>query len=405
MLTVDLVRPRLQKKGKQAEIEMLSADDPHWLNTTAELITMFADHVGKNRDAWDATFDAYESERSDYIVLRGLSKVLCDEASFETLTLPITPSEIRQRIFASGTPPTNAEAFFQEHAPAVYAAIAAEYNLTPELVEASLFADHPGTDILKDIGPAWTPIDLMQRYNLEVLRGMFYLVTKIQIDIHDSFADVWRYLKLFRLVFWATPLPKGGYRVVIDGPVSPIVLTATRYGRQCAAFLSALFLCRGWSLTADIRPGADPSVRYKLNEKAPLVSYYRARGTFDSHLELDLAAEFLNKFSTTRGNWWLAREHEPMLLDGVVMLPDFSFAHNHDGRRAFMELVGFWHPKYLQRKLEKIRAANRRDLILIVFEGMNLTGEPLKEVPQEVLYFKHRPVLKEVLAAVERVAI
>lgn len=46
----------------------------------------------------------------------------------------------------------------------------------------------------------------------------------------------------------------------------------------------------------------------------------------------------------------------------------------------------------------------REDLILLVYEGVNLAEEKLKDVPGEILYFKNKPILKDVMAAVERVA-
>jgi len=43
-------------------------------------------------------------------------------------------------------------------------------------------------------------------------------------------------------------------------------------------------------------------------------------------------------------------------------------------------------------------AAGRDDLILLVYEGVNLTGDKLLDVPGEILYFASKPVI----AAVER---
>jgi len=92
------------------------------------------------------------------------------------------------------------------------------------------------------------------------------------------------------------------------------------------------------------------------------------------------------------------------LLGDTVFIPDFSITNKKDDRRALIEILGFWHPDYLKRKLAKIREANRSDLILLVYEGVNLTENRLKDVPGEVLYFVNKPVLKDVIAAVERVA-
>jgi hypothetical protein len=40
-----------------------------------------------------------------------------------------------------------------------------------------------------------------------------------------------------------------------------------------------------------------------------------------------------------------------------------------------------------------------------VYEGVNLAKEKLQDVPGEVLYFQNKPVLKDVMSAVERVAL
>ena len=87
------------------------------------------------------------------------------------------------------------------------------------------------------------------------------------------------------------------------------------------------------------------------------------------------------------------------------MIPDFAVTNKKDGRRVLIELVGFWTREYVRRKVEKVRAAQRKDLLLLVYEGVNLTPDKLEDVPGEVLYFKNKPVLKDVMAAVERVQV
>jgi hypothetical protein len=143
---------------------------------------------------------------------------------------------------------------------------------------------------------------------------------------------------------------------------------------------------------------------YRLDHTSPLQSHFKRSGLFDSRLERDLAVEFEEKFGGERGQWALTREDEVILLGDTVMIPDFALTNKRDGRRAIVEIVGFWHPNYLRRKVAKVRAANRRDLILLVYEGINLSQEQLQDVPGEVLYFKNKPVLKDVMAAVEAVA-
>ncbi|HCI78185.1 MAG TPA: hypothetical protein DHW02_00680, partial [Ktedonobacter sp.] len=102
------------------------------------------------------------------------------------------------------------------------------------------------------------------------------------------------------------------------------------------------------------------------------------------------------------GKWLLTREDEVLVLGDTVMIPDFALTHKESGHRVLIELVGFWHLDYLRRKVEKVRTAHCRNLLLLVYEGVNLAAEALQDVPGEVLYFKNKPVLKEVMAAVER---
>src|SRR5258708_26789618 len=128
-------------------------------------------------------------------------------------------------------------------------------------------------------------------------------------------------------------------------------------------------------------------------------------GLFDSKLEADFAQQFEGKFGEKRGQWLLHREDEVVLIGDTVFIPDFSMTHNKDGRRALVEIVGFWHPDYLRRKIDKVRRAGLDNLVLLVYEGVNLTAEKLVDIPAQVLYFPNKPVLKDVMATVEICAI
>src|SRR5260370_7851545 len=87
------------------------------------------------------------------------------------------------------------------------------------------------------------------------------------------------------------------------------------------------------------------------------------------------------------------------------MVPDFVLIDTHDeNRRILIELVGFWHPQYLRRKVEKVRAANCAHLLLLVYEGLKITEEAFQDVASEVIFFKQKPALKEAMKAVEEMA-
>ncbi len=407
MLTGDLIRPRLRLHGDRLDIDTIDVKSKRWLRTAAELINLLQRQVGRTQADWDTVLEHYEGDRVDYIVVRGLAKVLTDAATFTPISTPVAPADLRERLFARGPALRRPDLFHTASREKIVRDVAKDAGITVEQLEVSLFADRPAEHIMTDAGPEWTPADLLARYNLELSRGVLYWASEMRLQVHDSYKDLWRYLKLFKLMFEARTIDGGGYRVDLDGPISPFVASTTRYGRQFAAFLPALLLCDRWQMSATLRPplAQGNTLTYRMDDSTALCSHFKRSGLFDSRLELDFAAEFEEKFGGKRGKWVLSREDEVLLLGDTVMIPDFALTHKRDGRRALIELVGFWHPDYLRRKVEKVRAANCRNLILVVYEGVNLAADRLRDVPGEVLYFKNKPVLKDVMAAVESTAV
>lgn len=404
MLTGELARPRLRKRGDELHLDLVKATDPRWRRTADDLVSLLHQHLGQTQGAWEAAVEAYLGSSTEYMVVRGLAKVLGDAATFTPTTTPAPPAEMRAQLFAQGPVFETPDLLHPKTRDLVLKETAVEYQVSSQQVETLLYADRPAAYLLSDPGPAWTADSLIARYNLEVARAALYWSDQMQVQLYDNFKDFWRYLKLFKLMFWAMPI-NGGYTVTLDGPISPFVRTTTRYGRQFAAFLPALFLGRRWQMEATVHlPQWRQTLHYRLDHTAPLASHFQRSGEFDSRLEADFAAEFHERFGDERGRWLLTREDEVILLGDTVMIPDFAFTHKKDGRRALVEIVGFWHPDYLARKVAKARAADRSDLILLVYEGVNLSEDKLQDIPAQVLYFPNKPVLKDVLALVEQVA-
>ncbi|NJO82782.1 MAG: DUF790 family protein [Blastochloris sp.] len=403
MLTSDLIKPRLRTRQGALHVQMLPYDAPN-RQTAADLIDLFMGQVGRTRADWEVALEAHMGDRIDYIVLRGLAKVLEDNATFAPDDMPLPPADLRAALFARGPVFETTDLFRRATRSDAIEAVASQFSLPAAQIESSVFADYPAAYRLTDADEAWSPETLIMRYNLELSRGALYWSDRMVVELFDNYKDFWRYLKLFKLMFWAQPID-GGYRVELDGPISPFVRATTRYGRQFGAFLPALFLGQRWTMQASVRlPGAHHSLTYRLDQKSPLVSHFKRSGAFDSRMEADFAAAFEAKFGGERGAWQLTREDEVLLLGDTVMIPDFAVTHRKDGRRALIEIVGFWHPEYLNRKLAKVREAERSDLILLVYEGVNLTADRLLHIPGEVLYFANKPVLKDVMKSVERCA-
>jgi predicted nuclease of restriction endonuclease-like RecB superfamily len=406
MLTSELIKPRLRIHGSNLRVEMVNEQDPSLQQIAQDLICLFQRHQGQSQAAWEEAVRVYEGTNVDYVFIRGLAKVLADAATFKPLPTPLPPATLREQVFAYGPVFEKPDLFHPTTRQEVLREVADTLELSPGELDEILFADRGASYRLMDAGPAWTPSTLLARYNLELARGTLYWASHITIEVASNYKDLWKFIKLFKLMFLAEPKQGGGYRIDLDGPISPFVSSTLRYGRQLAAFLPALLLCERWQMQAHVHPPqAQGETLYRLDHTCSLRSHFKSSGDFDSRLEADFASEFEQKMGGKRGHWRLVRESEVLLLGDTVMIPDFELIDTHDeNRRILIELVGFWHPQYLRRKVEKVRAANCAHLLLLVYQGLNVTEEAFEGSASEVIFFQNKPVLKEVMETVEAMA-
>lgn len=407
MLTGDLIRPRLRIAGPSLSVEWVNEQDPDLLQTASDLLLLFRSQVGLARALWEERLEAFIGTRIDYIVIRGLAKVLTDAAIFTPIPTPISPAEIRERVFARGPAFRTSDIFHPQTRQEVIAELATAISVAAGELPGLLYADRQVNYLLTDPGPAWTPEGLLARYNLELARGVLYWASHMTIEASSNYKDLWHFMKYFKLMFVGERLPDGGYRIDLDGPISPFVSSTLRYGRQFAAFLPALLLCDQWQMQAEVcPPQSQRFLIYQLDHTSRLRTHFKGSGEFDSQLEADFARAFEAKLGPRRGHWLLFRESDVLLLGDTVMIPDFALIDERDAtRKILVEIVGFWHPEYLRRKIEKVRAAQCSYLLLLVSDRLNLTTDAFADSASDVLFFHEKPVLKDVMSTVEQIAL
>ncbi len=101
-------------------------------------------------------------------------------------------------------------------------------------------------------------------------------------------------------------------------------------------------------------------------------------------------------------DWDVIREPEAVPAAGKLIFPDFLLRHRLDPARAWLvEIVGFWTPDYLSRKLAGLRAARIPNLILCVDEKQQCSEADLPENTPVVRFRRRIDVAKlmEVLEA------
>lgn len=403
MLPLNLLRYRIQEYEVSARY--VNPKSKRYRAVAKDLIEIYAAHLNKTKGVLASALADYEAAETNYHVTRGLAKLLEDRSEF-TIQSPIEPEVLREKIFAYASehhPVVMERDLLHRHTrPKALVKIANEFHVSTDEVMNGMYADLEENHRLTGFEPP-TAEWLLDRYNVALAQAMLYRASEMTIRIYRNIPTkyrlVFQFIKFFKLMHVVSGNNADGYQIVLDGPASMFRLSQ-KYGIQMALFLPALLHCDRWWLDATIIMNKKDHLRFNLNDEFGLQSHYRDPGEFDSELE----QRFATQFDKIKTEWTLERETDIINLKDTVMIPDFAFSHP-DGRRALMEIVGFWTPDYLQKKLWKLKRAAMPNMIIAVSDQLNCSTEDFRDIPGEVLFFKTRIKPKDVLEKVEACAI
>ncbi|MGE0823568.1 MAG: DUF790 family protein [Candidatus Binatia bacterium] len=402
MLTSDLLQTRTE--GPYLYPRYIKIDAPRFITMAEELIAIYCEHEGKTRRELTDALQRYADDSTDYRIQRGLAKLLSDDRCEFTERSVAPPAEIRQRLFSLA----------RENHPVVLhpdlihpvtkdellAEVAREYKTEPEQVAWSLYADLSENHILTRFDTP-TPQWLLQRYNVALAQALLYRCIRMKLsvfrNIPSRYKQLFKFIKFYQLMHTIQGDLDSGYEILLDGPVSMFRLSQ-KYGLQLAVFLPALLLCTRWKMEAEIVMTDGSHRFFPLDESVGLVSHYRDSTMYDSLLE----RTFADRFTELESDWQIEREVAIINLKETVFIPDFAFRHS-DGRTALLEIVGFWRPDYLAKKIMKLKRSGREDMVVAVSADLNVGEEDLREVPGSVFFFKNRINPKEVIARLDQV--
>lgn len=395
MLTGELVRYKIE--GDCIEPRFIPRKRAsRYLTDGRNLIQLIKDHTGKPQKVLFQSLEAYEGDRTDYKILRGLSKLILEDAVFAPAQT-LNYSGFRKRVFL----------LVQEHYPVltkmdlihvqtrndVLEYLSKKLNLDPEEMINRLYGDLPENHILVSFKTSHDHMSLLKRYNLALAQGLLYRSQQMKIQLHSDYRVVFQYIKLAGLMHWIRPVHPKGYEIVINGPGSLLTLTQ-RYGVRMAAFLPGLILAKDWQMWAEIASPHGPK-NFHLNNRCGLTSHYTNLPPFDSKIE----KFFYDKFTRKKRTWTIEREGSLIDLGDTVFIPDFTFQHE-DGRIVFMEIVGYWTPEYLGKKLQKLRQFKEKNLILAVNSQLNCSRDDFNA---EVIFYRTGIKLGDVLKVLDEI--
>ena len=320
------------------------------------------------------------------------------------------------------------------------AALAAELGLEAEALDELLWLDGEENEILCREGEAPAPESLAATYSRRALETV--LVRAVSADLVLPGAtgqDVKRLYFMMKSCGLVADLEAvggrragaaaGDVRAHVFGPLE-VFGPRTRHGER---FARAILLLLRWL------PELSGSARVLINDREYVLHLDRAgeaiqsatpdaegddahgltdgdeeqAGTavvagatseerFDSGVEARLFATLrgMEQRGDTHG-WHVEHEPEPLIENGVVVVPDFALTRNglpFGEDRVYVEVIGFWTPAYRERKRQKL-AALPPTLPLVLAVQEQLAADFLA-LPFPVLPYRQRVSAADLISLV-----
>jgi hypothetical protein len=399
MLTGDLVRVRFRKGVIQPPY--IAPEDGNLLGLAKTLIGIFERHVGLARYDLDEELKDFLGAGADFLVHRGLSKLLRDRCEFEMAT-DIAPIELRQRVFSGAAAAYRSTEQVLFDRKTILDEVAQEMERTPETLDGALYADLKEAELLiefKGCSPEW----LLQRYNVALAQAILLRATGMDLVIEgetvNRYREVFRKMKFFQLLHGIYQDAPGKYHIHIDGPLS-IFKSSQRYGLQMAQFLPTILHCTNWKIDASILWGIKRrEATFRLTPAAGLQPIGHSTGQWMPEEVAWLEQQF-NKVKT---DWNISPDAEVVNLGGQgVLAPDYIFVHQPTGMKVYMEILGFWRRGGVQTRLDLLKKHGPPNLILAISKELAVEEEEAENLPGEIYVFRQTPIAREINKLLER---
>jgi predicted nuclease of restriction endonuclease-like RecB superfamily len=385
LLTVDLVRAR-KKAGKLVPAYLRGEAARRLLPVARFYLETHAEMIGGRRDDIDAVLATLEVEARDRVAGLGLRKVVEDRCTFEVAE-GANPEALRREVFwaaARAHRALDVRADFDRDA--VLAEVAARLETTPDALDAGLYADLRGSEVLKSLD-AIDPEAAIERYNLGLAQAVLLRALRVTVRVEGEGAA--RTRKLFRaarfhqLIHVVRGDAESGYTIELDGPFS-LFDSVQRYGLRLALFLPSVLALQSFHVKADVLWGKErtPSV-FEITPADELVP--TSTDLVDENPELEV---FCGAFARLESEWVVKRSERIFALPGeVVCVPDLVFENRETGEEVYLELFGFWSRAAVWQRVELLRKGTfPARILLAVGKQLRVSEEVLGEEDAGEIY-------------------
>jgi len=386
VLTKDLLRVSRAGGGYQPRFA-----DPDDETLAARVIGVYQGHVGQSRTVLQDALTDLEREAEDFKLVRGFAKLLEREAVFETRA-PVEPRRAREAAFEAAA---EIGVVTSEEREQALATAADRLDCDPAAVDRALYADRECEQVLADPNVRWEPADLVAQYNLSLAQTALFDATEVRVRSSDP-KTVVSAVKRLRLMY-EIRRTDGGREIVVTGP-DALFRATRRYGTRFARLLRTVAGTAEWTLTATVddrgteREMTLTDADVSVPDTEPVTEM-----TFDSGVE----ADFATRFQSLDLDWELRREPEPLAAGAHVVVPDFAFDYRHADFRVFFEIMGFWTPEYVEKKLDRLAELEDVEMLVAVDESLGV-GEAIEARDHRAIPYSGTVRLKDVRDALRR---
>lgn len=400
MLSSDLLITRISRGKIQPAY---AKPDPKNLELAGLLIRSFEEHVGKPYGELLAELEGFEEMNFRFI--RGLSQLLTRRAVIETVSA-VDPPAAREAVFEAcgGMAPTS-----EERETALQTA-AVKFSVSLSELEEALWADLEENQVLREFQPL-APEELLRQYNISLTQTLLFRAVDLEIRVKGDYQQVLWAIVRAGLMYSIKETGDTGVCLHLEGPASLFKMTE-RYGNAFARLFPILLNCELWQLKAGILHKGYQGKRvleFSLDGEEFESGYsgvslsglgireekegYDSGAGETAPVSYDSAIE--KEFSSLNFGRWTARREPTILKAGpYAFVPDFAL--ERDGETVYVEIVGFWTPEYLKKKIEKLKEV-REEVLLLVSRKLRCSE---KDFPaRNVLFYDKRVPVREVMQA------
>jgi len=315
---------------------------PRYLSDTdlaEELIHIFAQYQGEKYKKLLQKRE--EMEGADFKVVRGLSTLLERRCSFVSSS-DLSGKDVRSFLFEHGFVTT------LEERDKLLEEASQFFHVSKSKVEKAMFSDLWAEQVLSEFNPL-SPDELIRRYNLSLTQTLLFDALGLNFKAGGNYQYIFRQIKYLGLMY---EIDDG---VRVTGPGS-LFKKNRKYGTSLAKLLPVIMNAEKWQIHAIIETtiGGEPRILdFDLDSDSKVVFPVSTEAI--AHFDSEVEQQFYRDFKALNLGWDIVREPDVVKAGNYIVIPDFGFYK--DGLKHYLEIVGFWTPEYLKKKISKLKEA------------------------------------------------